>query len=415
MPPERARVAILISGRGSNMKALIDAARAPDCPYDVVLVASNNPDAEGLAYAGSQGIPTFARSHKGLSREAFDALIDRALRAAKAEWIALAGYMRLLSPAFVESWAGRIVNIHPSLLPAYKGLETHARVLAAGDARHGCTVHVVTPELDDGPILAQAEVPVRPGDTVDALADRVLEAEHRLYPAALAALIRDRRPSREIAVTDDKASKAAEAEAAAVRRRWITLGETVAVIAVLISALTLWNSYSERRSTEAARASEARSAGARARTLVLRGSVQEKGEELALYTATDQAIQSQTVTFPAALDLDPVETTEPRIEADWVEAALRRVRRAAGQPDGDAGDERLPVAITTRYVVDGRLTTDVSLYDVGYEVEERFLRGGAVKLRGLSLIGRTRPEEARDRLDRLWESRQPTISSGAKK
>lgn len=192
MPPEKARVGILISGRGSNMRALVEASRADDCPYEVVLVASNRPDAVGLEYAHAQGIPTFAHSHRGMDRAAFDELIDRELRAAGVELVALAGYMRLLSPGFVERWAGRLFNIHPSLLPAYKGLDTHARALAAGEARHGCTVHVVTPELDEGPIIAQAEVPVLPGDTPATLAERVLEAEHRLYPRALAELILSR-------------------------------------------------------------------------------------------------------------------------------------------------------------------------------------------------------------------------------
>ena len=189
MSARRARVGILISGRGSNMKALIDASRAPDCPYEVVLVASNNPDAPGIAVARSQGIATFARSHKGIDRAAFDAVIDRALRGAEVEWVALAGYMRLLSGEFIAGWAGRIVNIHPSLLPAYRGLDTHARALAAGEAQHGCTVHFVTPELDAGPVVAQAEVPVLAGDTRQTLEARVLEAEHRLYPRALADLI----------------------------------------------------------------------------------------------------------------------------------------------------------------------------------------------------------------------------------
>lgn len=189
MPPEKARVGILISGRGSNMRALVEASHAADCPYQVVLVASNKPEAAGLDYARAQGIATFAQSHKGMDRAAFDALIDRELRAAGVEWVALAGYMRLLSPEFVERWASRLINIHPSLLPAYKGLDTHGRVLAAGEVRHGCTVHIVTPELDDGPILAQVEVPVLPNDTPETLAERVLEAEHKLYPRALAELI----------------------------------------------------------------------------------------------------------------------------------------------------------------------------------------------------------------------------------
>lgn len=189
MPPRRSRVGVLISGRGSNMKAIVDAARADDCPYEVVLVASNNPEAGGLEEARNAGIPTFARSHRGLERAEFDRLIDTALREAGVEWIALAGYMRLLSPEFIAGWRGRIVNIHPSLLPAYKGLDTHARALAAGDTRHGCSVHIVTPELDDGPVVAQAEIPILDGDTPQTLADRVLIEEHRLYPQALAALI----------------------------------------------------------------------------------------------------------------------------------------------------------------------------------------------------------------------------------
>lgn len=189
---QRARLAILISGRGSNMAALIDAAARDDCPYEVALVVSNRPDAPGLAYAAAHGIPQFAASHKGMTREAFDRLIDGALRDAGADYVALAGYMRVLSPWFVTAWAGRLVNIHPSLLPAYKGLDTHARAIAAGDARHGCTVHLVTEALDDGPILAQAEVPVLPGDDEEALAQRVLIEEHRLYPRALADLIRSK-------------------------------------------------------------------------------------------------------------------------------------------------------------------------------------------------------------------------------
>jgi phosphoribosylglycinamide formyltransferase 1 len=189
----RARVGILISGRGSNMAALIDATRRDDCPYEVALVISNVPDADGLGYAASQNVATFALSHKGMKRAEFDQLVDGALRDAGVEYVALAGYMRLLSPEFVDRWAGRMINIHPSLLPLYKGLDTHQRALDAGDERHGCTVHLVTAELDDGPILAQAEVPILPGDDADALARRVLIEEHRLYPAALAALVRGAR------------------------------------------------------------------------------------------------------------------------------------------------------------------------------------------------------------------------------
>ena len=172
------------------MAALIEAARAPDCPYEVALVISNVPDAPGLDYATANGIPTFTASHIGIKRAEYDALIDGALRDAGVDYVALAGYMRLLSAGFVARWAGRMVNIHPSLLPAYKGLDTHQRALDAGDAKHGCTVHLVTAELDDGPILAQAEVPILDGDNAEALARRVLIEEHKLYPTALARLVR---------------------------------------------------------------------------------------------------------------------------------------------------------------------------------------------------------------------------------
>ncbi|NIJ32385.1 phosphoribosylglycinamide formyltransferase [Sphingomonas oligoaromativorans] len=187
---DRKRVAVLISGRGSNFKALLDAQSAADCPYEIALVVSNVEDAAGLDIARAAGVATFAKSHKGLKRAEFDALVDAELRAHDIEAVALAGYMRLLSPGFVEGWAGRMVNIHPSLLPLYKGLDTHARAIEAGDAKHGCSVHLVTAGLDEGPVLAQAEVPILPGDTPDTLAARVLVEEHRLYPLALAELVR---------------------------------------------------------------------------------------------------------------------------------------------------------------------------------------------------------------------------------
>ena len=181
------RLGILISGRGSNMAALVEASRAPGCPYEVALVASDKPAAAGLEWAAGEGIATFAQSPKGMPKPDYEAAIDAALRAAGVEAIALAGYMRLLSDDFVARWRGRIVNIHPSLLPKYKGLDTHGRALAAGDAVAGCSVHIVTEELDAGELLCQAEVPVLPGDTADSLAERVLEQEHRLYPQVLAA------------------------------------------------------------------------------------------------------------------------------------------------------------------------------------------------------------------------------------
>lgn len=172
------------------MAALVEASRKPNCPYEVVLVASNVTDAPGLDLAKANGIPTWAKSHIGMKRAEFDALVDAALRGADVEYVALAGYMRLLSPGFVEKWAGRMINIHPSLLPSYKGLDTHQRALDAGETKHGCTVHVVTEALDDGEIIAQAEVPIFPGDDADRLAARVLVEEHKLYPAALAKLVR---------------------------------------------------------------------------------------------------------------------------------------------------------------------------------------------------------------------------------
>ena len=180
------RLGILISGRGSNMAALVEASRAPDCPYEVVLVASDKPEAPGLAWAKEQGIATFAQSPKGMAKADYEATIDAALREAGTEAIALAGYMRLLSDAFVARWRDRIVNIHPSLLPKYKGLDTHARAIAAGDATAGCSVHVVTEELDGGAVLGQAEVPILPDDDADTLAARVLAEEHRLYPRVVA-------------------------------------------------------------------------------------------------------------------------------------------------------------------------------------------------------------------------------------
>jgi formyltetrahydrofolate-dependent phosphoribosylglycinamide formyltransferase len=183
---ETVRVAVLISGRGSNMLALSEHRRRdPDRAYEIALVASNVPEARGLVLARRLGLPIWAKSHKGMSREDFDRLLDAELRARDVEIVALAGYMRLLSRDFVAAWEGRILNIHPSLLPAHKGVDTHKRAIEAGDPFAGCSVHIVTPELDDGPVLAQAKVRIRPKETPDELAARVLEAEHGLYPKAL--------------------------------------------------------------------------------------------------------------------------------------------------------------------------------------------------------------------------------------
>lgn len=187
----RKRVAILISGRGSNMGALIAAARSPDYPAEIVGVFSNDPDAAGLAAAAAEGIATAALSHRAYPDKAsFEAAMSGVLAGWRPDIICLAGFMRLLSPAFCTSWAGRIINIHPSLLPKHKGLHTHAQALADGSAEHGCTVHFVTPGMDEGPTIAQAKVPVLPGDTAESLAARVLVEEHRLYPEALALLAR---------------------------------------------------------------------------------------------------------------------------------------------------------------------------------------------------------------------------------
>lgn len=188
--PERAKIAVLISGSGTNMAALLYAAKAADCPYEVVLVASNNPEAAGLKLAEAEGVSTFALSHKGMARADHDAVMDTAIRQSGAEYVALAGYMRILTAEFVAKWEGRMVNIHPSLLPKYTGLHTHERALEAGDTHGGVTVHLVTAELDCGPILGQTEVAILPGDTADSLAARVLIAEHQLYSRCLAALVR---------------------------------------------------------------------------------------------------------------------------------------------------------------------------------------------------------------------------------
>ena len=184
----RTRVAVLISGRGSNMAALLAAAEDPAYPAEIALVMSNRADAAGLAHAASRGVATAvveSRAFKG-DRAGFEAAMETEIARHGAEIIALAGFMRVLTEAFVTRWEGRMINVHPSLLPSFPGLDTHARALAAGVRLHGCTVHLVTAGVDEGPILAQAAVPVLPGDSEAALAARVLAEEHRIYPAALA-------------------------------------------------------------------------------------------------------------------------------------------------------------------------------------------------------------------------------------
>jgi phosphoribosylglycinamide formyltransferase-1 len=176
------RVAVLISGRGSNLGSLIEAA---DGSYKIIRVISNIEGAAGLERASAAGIPTQVIPHAGKSREVFDAEVDAALRAADADIVVLAGFMRILSDGFVRGWEGKLINIHPSLLPAYKGTRVHERVIEAGEALSGASVHFVVPELDAGPVIAQASVPVHPSDTPQVLADRVLAVEHKLYPEAL--------------------------------------------------------------------------------------------------------------------------------------------------------------------------------------------------------------------------------------
>jgi phosphoribosylglycinamide formyltransferase 1 len=189
--PARTRVGVLISGRGSNMLKLIEAAKAPDYPAEIAVVGSNRPGAEGLALAAAEGIATFGLSHKDFpDRESFDRAVHDRLMAAGVELVALAGFMRVLSPWFCREWQGRLINIHPSLLPKFKGVDTHRRAIEAGETEHGCTVHFVTPELDDGPPILQARVPLLAGDDEATLARRVLAEEHRIYPLALAIVTR---------------------------------------------------------------------------------------------------------------------------------------------------------------------------------------------------------------------------------
>jgi phosphoribosylglycinamide formyltransferase-1 len=185
--PARRKIGVLISGRGSNMQALIRAARDPHYPAEIAVVVSNRPDAKGLDFAKAQGIATEVIDHKSYgSREDFDRALDAALKRHHVEIIACAGFMRVMTKALVEAWRDRMINVHPSLLPAYKGLHSHERALADGAKRHGATVHFVRHDVDSGPIIAQACVPVLKTDTPDTLAQRVLDAEHKIYPKALA-------------------------------------------------------------------------------------------------------------------------------------------------------------------------------------------------------------------------------------
>jgi len=211
--PEKARVAVMLSGNGTTMSSLLFHSRLPDCPYEIVLVASNVPEARGLKIAEAEGIATFAHPHRGMEREAHEAIMDAALRDAGAEFIALCGYMRVLTAGFVDGWAGRMLNTHPSLLPKYKGLHTHERAIDAGDSHGGCSVHVVTAELDGGPLLGQVPVHILPDDTPDTLSARVLMAEYQLYPRMLADYVgREKSPEYLVAQVRERALALPEAD-----------------------------------------------------------------------------------------------------------------------------------------------------------------------------------------------------------
>ncbi|GJL91784.1 phosphoribosylglycinamide formyltransferase [Hyphococcus sp.] len=208
----KARIAVLISGRGSNLQALIDACTEPDYPGEIALVISNRPKAPGLDLAGKASIRREIVNHKDFeSREDFEAALNDALKAAKADFVCLAGFMRVLTPTFASDWRGRLINIHPSLLPSFDGLHVHERMIDAGVKIAGCTVHFVSAEVDSGPIIGQAAVPVLPGDDADKLAARILKEEHRLYPACLRLLIDGDARLTGATVTYDEKVKAAGA------------------------------------------------------------------------------------------------------------------------------------------------------------------------------------------------------------
>jgi len=208
----RKRVAILISGRGTNMAALIAAAKADDYQAEIALVISNRPEAAGLARARAEGIATAVVDHTiyGKDREAFERALQAVLEAHRIELVCLAGFMRLMSPWLVERWRGRMINIHPALLPAFKGLDTHRRALAAGAKTHGATVHLVVPEMDSGPIILQEGIPIAAGDTEETLAARVLEVEHRIYPQALKLLAQSNLQAGDAGVESTKSEEPAQ-------------------------------------------------------------------------------------------------------------------------------------------------------------------------------------------------------------
>ena len=213
MPETKAKVACLLSGNGTVMSALLFHSRLRASPFEIVLVASNVPDAPGLKIAAAEGIPTFAHDHRGMDRREHESVMDAALRESGAEYLALCGYMRILTEEFVAGWEGRMVNTHPSLLPKYKGLDTHQRAIDAGDSHGGCSVHVVTPELDGGPLLGQMPVAILPDDTAESLGKRVILAEYQLYPRIFAEYVsRHYRSDWLFALVQALASKLPQAE-----------------------------------------------------------------------------------------------------------------------------------------------------------------------------------------------------------
>ena len=205
----RAKIAVLISGRGTNLQSLIDAAQTDDYPAEISLVISNRPKAKGLDRAAKAGISQLVIDHKDFqSREDFDKALDDELRMAKVDFVCLAGFMRMLTPQFVNDWRGRLINIHPSLLPSFKGLHVHERMIDAGVKIAGCSVHFVSAEVDAGPIIGQAAIPVLPGDTPETLADRILEQEHKLYPECIRLVVENKARLSGAAVPYDSSIKA---------------------------------------------------------------------------------------------------------------------------------------------------------------------------------------------------------------
>ena len=408
---ERVRVAVLLSGRGSNMRALVDYKRRdPERTYDIALVASNMPSARGLVLAKRFAIAIWAKSHEGLDRAAFDALLDAELTANGIELVALAGYMRLLSEDFVRKWEGRLLNVHPSLLPLHKGLDTHGgRCSRATNMR--CSVYLVTPALDSGPVIARPGR-ILPRDDADSLppgCSRRSTGSIRWRSTNIAGPC-----ARRSKTMPDEPTPVEAAEAARTRRRLINLAEIVGIAGLAISGLALWNAQRESSREEAEKATARREEQVQAMTIVLRGTPDREGERLSLAAADpEQTIQSQIVVFPTALTVTAVETlADPRIEALWFRRELLRATADEGaQAESGDADRRLPVAITTRFYRDGALFADTAVYYIVYRVEGGGLfEGRRLRLRGLSRLnlgGVGNQAAARNRIDTMWAARRP--------